>query len=84
MIDYLTALEQWVEHGQPPEVLIGANFDWQGTALRGPVFPLDPARVRFTRPAYLYPAVAVYKGKGDPKLAQSFKPSQPSLGARVP
>ncbi len=79
MIDYITALEKWVEQGQAPEVLIGSNFDWTGLPLRSPVFPPDPARVKFTRPAYLYPAVPVYKGKGDPKSAQSFKPSQPTV-----
>jgi hypothetical protein len=74
-IDYLTALEQWVEQGKAPTVLIGANFDWQGPVTRAPVFPLDPARVRFTRPAYLYPAVPIYKGKGDDKQAESYRPS---------
>jgi feruloyl esterase len=74
-IDYLTALEQWVEQGKAPEVLIGANFDWGGPPTRAPVFPLDPTRVRFTRPAYLYPAVPVYKGKGDPKQADNYRPS---------
>ena len=84
MIDFLTALENWVEQGRAPQVLIGANFDWGGPASRGPVFPLDPARVKFTRPAYLYPAVAVYKGKGDSRLAESFKPSQPAKGDKEP
>jgi len=82
MIDYLTALEKWVEQAQAPEVLIGANFDWRGVPFRAPVFPLDPAHVKFTRPAYLYPAVAVYNGKGDPTSAQSFKPSPASTGPK--
>lgn len=75
MIDYITALEQWVESGKAPEVLVGSNFDWKGLPLRSPVFPPDPARVKFTRPAYLYPAVPVYKGRGDPNQAESFRPS---------
>lgn len=74
-IDYLSALEAWVEQGRAPEVLIGANFDWGGPATRAPVFPLEPSRVRFTRPAYLYPAVPIYAGKGDPKRAENFRPS---------
>jgi hypothetical protein len=74
-IDYVTALEQWVEQGEAPNVLLGANFDWQGPVTRAPVFPLDPARVRYTRPAYLYPAVPVYKGRGDPKQAENYRPS---------
>jgi feruloyl esterase len=76
-IDYLTAIEQWVEHGKAPEVLIGANFDWQGPVTRAPIFPLPAAQVRYTRPAFLYPASPIYKGKGDPKLAESFQPSRP-------
>jgi feruloyl esterase len=76
MIDYVAALEGWVEQGHAPEALIGTNFDWSGVPLRSPVFPIDPARVRFTRPAYLYPAFAVYRGRGDPRQAASFRPSQ--------
>jgi feruloyl esterase len=75
MIDYLAALEDWVERGSAPDVLIGSNFDWNGVPLRSPVFPIDRKRVRFTRPAYLYPAFAVYKGKGDPHEAGSFRRS---------
>jgi feruloyl esterase len=76
-IDYLTAIEQWVEQGRAPEVLLGSNFDWQGVPTRAPVFPLPAARVRFTRPIYLYPAFAVYKGTGDVKLAENFRSSKP-------
>jgi feruloyl esterase len=76
-IDYLTALEQWVEQGKAPEALLGANFDWQGMATRAPVFPLPAARVRFTRPAFMYPATPVYQGKGDTRLAENFQPSKP-------
>lgn len=74
-IDYLTALEQWVETGHAPEVLTGAHLDWGTPPTRAPVFPLDASRVRFTRPVYLYPAVPVYKGKGDPALAESYRSS---------
>lgn len=75
-IDMLTALEQWVEQGKAPDSLTGYNFDWTGLPLRSHVWPLDPARVKFSRPAYPYPAVPVYKGRGDPKQAENFKPSR--------
>lgn len=74
-INYLEAMERWVEQGQAPDVLIGANYDWRGPVTRSLPFPLDPSRVRFTRPAYLYPATPVYLGRGDPREASSFRPS---------
>jgi feruloyl esterase len=72
LIDYLSYLEAWVERGQAPELLLGAHVastngaDWQ--------FPLDPAKVRFTRPVYPYPLRARYKGRGDPNDAGNFIP----------
>jgi feruloyl esterase len=74
-INYLEVLENWVERGQAPNVLIGASVDWGGPIRRSPTYPIDPAQVRFTRPAYLYPAVPIYKGMGDPNSADSFRPS---------
>jgi pimeloyl-ACP methyl ester carboxylesterase len=42
-------------------------------------FPLDPtAPVSFTRPAYPYPLLTRYKGRGDPNDAASFEPSEPT------
>jgi feruloyl esterase len=70
-IDYLTALEDWVERGVAPEVLIGANTGARG----GASFPLDPAAIKFTRPHFAYPAVARYKGGGDPNDSANFEPT---------
>ncbi|MDH7973251.1 tannase/feruloyl esterase family alpha/beta hydrolase [Sphingomonas sp. AR_OL41] len=64
-IDTLTALENWVEQGSAPDMLIGYNFDWHGPATAAPVWPLDPARVRFARPLFPYPEQAIYRGSGD-------------------
>jgi pimeloyl-ACP methyl ester carboxylesterase len=48
------------------------------SALKLP-FPLDPAApVRFSRPAYPYPLLTKYKGRGDPNDAANFEPSQPT------
>lgn len=75
-IDYLSYLEAWVEQGQAPDKMIGANLnDLTPQQLRLVTFPLDPATpVRFTRPVYPYPARAHYLGEGDPNNADSFGP----------
>ena len=74
-IDYVKYMEGWVEHGQAPEVLIGAHvpgIDW-GEAL-GLKFPLDPATpISFTRPVYPYPVRPTYSGAGDTNKAENFK-----------
>jgi hypothetical protein len=75
MVNWLDALDRWVDRGEAPDVLLGYNFDWTGLPLRSPIFPPDPARVRFVRPLYRYPAVPVYSGKGDPKSPASWRPS---------
>ena len=73
-INYIGALEDWVEKGQAPDKLIGVH-----TTLGAPLdffnidLPfLDPKYVLFSRPAFAYPKKAVYSGKGDPNLASSF------------
>lgn len=58
--DTLTLLENWVENGKAPEVLM--------TARR-----VNDTVVR-SRPVYPYPIVARYSGTGDPKQAASFVP----------
>jgi len=73
-VNYLPALEAWVEAGKAPEVLLGQNYDRGDLPLRALHFPLDPKRVRFTRPVYPYPAVAHYAGAGDPNDAANYKP----------
>lgn len=72
-IDYLTALENWVEKGQAPDALIGRNYDWRGPITRTPIFPLESDRVRLTRPHPMYPAHARYKGHGLPDEASSWE-----------
>jgi tannase/feruloyl esterase len=61
--DALTLLENWVEKGQAPDVLI-AGRKVNGVTER-------------TRPIYPYPVLARYSGKGDPKQASSFVPFEP-------
>ena len=59
----VTALEQWVERGVAPAQFIGTKFTDNEAATR---------TVQYTRPVCLYPAVARYKGTGDPNDAANF------------
>ena len=62
--DALTVLENWVERGQPPSVLIAQRLE-------------DGAPER-ALPIYPYPLVPRYSGSGDPKRASSFAPFDPT------
>jgi feruloyl esterase len=61
--DALTLLENWVEKGQAPDVMI-ASRKVNGVVER-------------SRPIYPYPVLARYSGQGDVKQASSFVPSEP-------
>jgi feruloyl esterase len=63
-IDFVSYLENWVEKGQAPDVMVGEHIDTDGS-------------VKFTRPLYPYPIQAKYKGMGDPNRAESFEPVHP-------
>jgi hypothetical protein len=79
-IDYLSAMEAWVERGDAPESLVGAHL--RGTTGRENFllkFPLSPtAAVDFTRPMYPYHLIAKYKGRGNPNAAQNYVPARPA------
>jgi feruloyl esterase len=60
--DVQLALENWVEHGTPPDRLIATRFADDAPGSR---------QVKFTRVLCPYPSVAVYKS-GDPNDAASF------------
>jgi feruloyl esterase len=57
--DKMTAIQQWVEHGQAPETMIASHADKSGTVDR-------------TRPLCVYPKVARYKGSGSTDDAANF------------
>ena len=61
--DALTLLENWVEKGQAPDVMIASRL------VNG-----VPER---SRPIYPYPLLARYSGSGDPKDAASFVAHEP-------
>jgi len=62
--DALTLLENWVEKGQAPDVLISRR--------------ITNGVVERSRPVYPYPIKARYLSTGDPKQAASFAPVDPS------
>ncbi len=66
-IDYLTALERWVEHGEAPDVLLAHKLvkEQSYLGLPRPRFPLKPEEFQWRRPVPAYPGVAVWNGKGD-------------------
>jgi feruloyl esterase len=69
-IDWLSAMEDWVERGVTPGALPAAH---PATPAGAPGAPAGAPSVPFTRPACAYPAVAEYKGSGDPTAAASFE-----------
>jgi feruloyl esterase len=56
--DMVTALEQWVEHGKPPEQILASHVT-NGASDR-------------TRPLCPYPQLATYKGSGSIDEAANF------------
>jgi Tannase and feruloyl esterase len=62
--DSFSALEDWVEKGQAPDQLIAGR--------------LKNGEVERTRPIFPYPVMARYSGTGNPMLAESFVPHDPT------
>ena len=60
-VDWLGALDTWVETGRAPERLVATRSDAK----------LPP----MSRPLYPYPLQARYVGRGDPNVLTSWKPS---------
>lgn len=82
-VDWIGALENWVEKGQAPESVLAHRMKQEPypmvTAVTGerlmevPRHPLDPSSYETMRPVFAYPDVAVFSGKGDPSVATSWK-----------
>jgi feruloyl esterase len=71
--DVLGPLVKWVENGTAPEQIIATKFNGD-----------NPANgVATRRPLCLYPAVAEFKGKGDPNDAANFDCKGKSRGTGV-
>lgn len=85
-VDFLTALEDWVEKGRAPDALVAHRLvkEQSYLGLPRPRFPLAPADYAWRRPLYPYPAIAVYTGRGDwrdPANWRSRLPVPPREGA---
>ena len=73
LIDYLSALEAWVERGEAPDSLLAIKAkpdpdtpDWRR------LFPIAADQIEFSRPVFPYPARTVYRS-GDPTKASSYR-----------
>lgn len=87
-IDYLSYLENWIEHGKAPDKMVGEHLDWDrflkshdinspGFSAEWEKFRSDPRNVRFTRPVFPFPLRAEYTGHGDPNNASNFRAVEP-------
>lgn len=76
-LDYLSALEAWVEEGKAPDQLTAARSKEPKSWTTDFPFPLEAAKVQFTRPVYPYLLRAKYKGRGNPDDAANFGPVRP-------
>lgn len=78
-VDYIKVMEDWVERGQAPDVIVGHKLK-RITHMMGPTYlekDLVPENRLYSRPHYPWPIQARYKGKGDPDDAASFGPWDP-------
>jgi feruloyl esterase len=69
--DIQTALERWVEDGEPPNRMVATKYTDDKAATR---------TILLQRPMCAYPTVAQYKGQGDPNDARSFVCKNPKAG----
>jgi hypothetical protein len=72
-IDWLSALENWVEKDQGPEQVIVHKRVSQGFNQPRVRHPMNPSEYNQSRPVYAYPNVARYKGSGDPNASSSWE-----------
>jgi feruloyl esterase len=79
-VDFDHYLEEWVEHGTAPDMMVAYRVRQSALSKypAGFVYPLPRDEIEFSRPAYPYPAEARYKGRGDGKEAANWEmmPSQ--------
>jgi feruloyl esterase len=71
-LDFLTALENWIEKAQAPEQVTAYRLVNDHGGPR-PIYPLSPSQYDQSRPVFAYPDTARYTGKGDPKQAANWQ-----------
>ena len=81
-VDWISAIENWVERDQAPEQVIAHHLakEQNYLGLPRPRYPLPAGRFDRTRPVYPYPAIARYKGAGDTSVAANWRPGRMSEG----
>ena len=72
-VDWLTALEDWVENGEAPDQVVVHRRAPQGMNQPRARHPMDPSDYDQTRPVYAFPDVARYKGSGDPNQPNNWE-----------
>lgn len=75
-INYLAALEDWVEQGKAPDRLVGERpREGVEVPYLGVGLALPPSDVTLRRPYFQWPAQAVYRGKGDADNPDTWRPA---------
>jgi feruloyl esterase len=76
-IDALGAMEEWVEQGNAPDMLVGAHVKSENRR-DFLSLPAKKSEGHFTRPHFPYPLQAKYKGTGDPDDYRNFLAIEPA------
>ena len=71
-VDFLSAMETWVEKKSAPEKLIALKANQSPPTNTEYLFPLQANEVLFSRPIYTYPWAARYSGQRDAKDASTW------------
>lgn len=75
-VDFLDYLNDWVQHRQAPDMLVGAHIKDDEVTGYEDYFsaPLAGQHVEFTRPFFPFPLGSRYKGSGNPRDYRNFVP----------
>ncbi|MDX2142467.1 MAG: tannase/feruloyl esterase family alpha/beta hydrolase [Rhodospirillaceae bacterium] len=71
-VDFLSAMESWVEKGKAPDRLIAYKPHERPPMNSEYRFPLPRDQIVFSRPVFAYPATAKYTGSGDVNDASNW------------
>ena len=84
-VDWISAIENWVERGQAPDEVLAHHLvkEQNYLGLPRPRYPLPAGSFDRTRPVYPFPAVARYRGEGDPNEASNWRPGSVSESTSI-
>lgn len=72
VFDSYASIVSWVEGGQAPERILAQKLSKYHGLFPELEIPAAPDIVLFSRPLYPYPERSAYRGRGDPRRAESF------------